>query len=247
MALALLALLLAAEPAPAAAPAPALAPLLERADAAWKVRDQAGRTEEADAALDEAARLAPDDYDVLWRQARLLFWKADDPSVPKEEKSRLGKAAWEKGDRAAALRPDRVEGWFYAAAGVGNYALGIGVVTALLQGIEPKYKERLTKAESIDPAYDSGAISTAWGRFWYELPWPKYSAKRSRKALEDALRLNPDNVRAYVYLADLNLKEDEPKYAREDLQKALAKPPGQYDAPEERRWQAVARKKLASL
>jgi cytochrome c-type biogenesis protein CcmH/NrfG len=130
---------------------------------------------------------------------------------------------------------------------MGNYALGIGVISALRQGIESKFKERLSRAEQIEPGFQNGAIQTAWGRFWYELPWPKYSERRSRQALDAALARNPDNVRARVYLAELNLKEDEPGYARLDLAKALAKPPGQYDAPEERRWQAEARRLLQSL
>jgi hypothetical protein len=58
--------------------------------------------------------------------------------------------------------------------------------------------------------------------------------------------MNPDNVRAHVYLADLDRKEDEPAQARAELEKAVANPPGRYDPPEERRWQAAARRRLAS-
>lgn len=263
MTLALLALLLAADPAPAAAPPatspPADAPPasaartsasrleaeLARIDAIWKVRDEPGKALEAEEALEQASKLAPASYDVLWRRARQLFWRADDPELAKDEKSRLGKEGWEVGDRAAAARPDRVEGWFYAAAGVGNYALGIGVVTALFQGIEGKFRERLERAEAIDPGYDVGAISTAWGRFWYELPWPKYDARKCEARLRQALALNAKNVRAQVYLAELFFKEGKPEEARALLSAAAAQVPGAYDAPEERRWQARARVLLA--
>jgi hypothetical protein len=220
--------------------------LLAETDAAWPHRDEPGALERIRESLEAAERAAPESHDVLWRQARLHFWLADDPRLAKREKSRLGKIAWEYGDRAARANPDRVEGWNYAAAGMGNYALGIGVFAALRQGIEGKFKERLSAAERLDPDFESGAIQTAWGRFWYELPWPKYSARRSRKALEEALRKNPDNVRARVYLAELDLKEDEPERARSELEKAVAHPPGRYDAPEERRWQDVARSLLAA-
>lgn len=220
--------------------------VLAGVDAAWPRRDQPGVLDEIRTKLAAAEESDPHDYGVLWRQARLYFWLADDPGLDEKEKSRLGKIAWAFGDRATEANPDRVEGWDYAAAGMGNYALGIGVLTALMQGIEGKFKERLSRAERIDPGFENGAIQTAWGRFWYELPWPKYSAKKSRQALEDALRRNPDNVRARVYLADLDLKEDEPERARAELEKALANAPGRYDAPEERRWQDVARKMLAA-
>jgi tetratricopeptide (TPR) repeat protein len=219
---------------------------LAAVDAEWPRRDQPGAIDDVKAKLAAAEKRAPSDYGVLWRQARLYFWLADDPGLAKGEKSRLGKIAWEYGDRATQANPDGVEGWNYAAAGMGNYALGIGIFTALRQGIEGKFKERLSRAEQIEPGFENGAIQTAWGRFWYELPWPKYSAKRSRQALEDALRRNADNVRAHVYLADLYFKEDEPAKARAELEKAVANPPGRYDAPEERRWQDVARRMLAA-
>lgn len=221
--------------------------LLAEADRLYAHRDAPGALDTLRARLAEAEKIAPEDYDVLWRFARLDFWLADDPGLSNDEKSRLGKLAWEYGDRATAVNPGRVEGWHYAAAGVGNYALGIGVLTALRQGIEGKFKARLSKAESIDPDFDHGAIQTAWGRFWYELPWPKYSAERSRKALEAALAKNPDNVRAHVYLADLFAKEGQPLRAQAELQRALAGAPGRYDAAEEQRWQAVARRRAAAL
>jgi tetratricopeptide (TPR) repeat protein len=216
-------------------------------DAAWPTRVEPGALDTLRAKLAEAEKAAPEDYEVLWRLARLHFWIADDPGLKSEAKSAEGKIAWEYGDRAAAANPARVEGWNYAAAGVGNYALGIGVLTALRQGIEGKFRDRLSKAEAIDPGFEHGAIQTAWGRFWYELPWPKYSAERSRKALEAALARNADNVRAHVYLSDLLAKEGQPDQAAAELRRALAKPPGRYDAPEERRWQAVARQRVKDL
>jgi tetratricopeptide (TPR) repeat protein len=223
---------------------PQVSALLQQSDAAYSRRDEAGALEEARAALEEAERAAPGDYEVLWRLARLEFWVADDPAMPGKERSLHGKKAWEYGDRATRARPDRVEGWDYAAAGVGNYGLGIGVFRALGEGIEGKFKERLSHAERIDPDFGHGAIQTAWGRFWSKLPWPMYDARKSERALEQALEKNPDNVRAHVYLADLYRREGHGGRAKAELRKALAHPPGLYDAPEERRMQAVARAEL---
>lgn len=218
----------------------AVAALVARADAAYARRDEPGALDEVRQALEEAERLAPRDYDVLWRLSRLEFWLADDPAVKDEEKSRLGKRGWDYGDRAIAAAPDRVEGYHYSAAGMGLYGLGIGVFKALRMGLEGKLKDRFSRAEKIDPGFEHGAIQTAWGRFWFKLPWPKYDAVKSERALLAALRQNPDNVRARVYLADLYRKEDHPREAEAQLRRALAAPPGRYDAPEERRWQGVA-------
>jgi tetratricopeptide (TPR) repeat protein len=236
-----------ASPTEGAAPSqPEVASLLASADDDYRHRDEPGRLDAIREKLERAEKLAPDDYGVLWRLARLYFWLSDDPSIANAEKSKLGKRGWEYGDRASAVNPNGVEGWHYAAAGMGNYSLGIGILTALRQGIEGKFKDRLRKASAIDLKFSDGAILTAWGRFWYKLPWPKYDARQSEKSLLEALKVNPNNVRAHVYLADLYRKEDHPKEAREQLEKAVAHAPGLYDAPEERRWQKVAREELGN-
>jgi tetratricopeptide (TPR) repeat protein len=232
--------------APAAAPAD-LSALLARVDAAWAVRDDPSQLEAARQALEAAARTAPDDAAVLWRQARHEVWRAEDPAITDQQKSELGKRGWELGERAVAADPRRVEGWFYAVSGMGNYSLGIGVFSALRQGIEGKFKDRLSQAERLDAGFLAGGIQTAWGRFWFKLPWPKHDARKSGQALREALVRNPDSVRAHVYLADLLLDEGEPAAARAEYQAALAKAPGQYDGPEERRWQGVARGSLEQL
>jgi tetratricopeptide (TPR) repeat protein len=240
-------LALAAAPATArgqASPADAK-DLLARVDAAWMQRDEPGQLDAIRADLDAAERAAPDDYGVLWRRSRLDFWLSDDPAIPDDEKSRLGKMGWEAGDRASSVNPKGVEGWFFAAGGMGNYSLGIGVLNALAQGIEGKFKERLSKAESIDPGFNAGGIANAWGRFYFKLPWPKYDARKSESFLRKAIKVNPDNVRARVYLAELYLKESHPKEARKLLEEAIAHEPGRYDGPEERRYQTRARELLA--
>jgi len=262
----LLAAALAAEPAPAApaapipsevppaaaeaAPPPAESPLaaaLGKADAAYAQRDQPGQLEAAEAALQAAAALAPGDYEVLWRQARLLVWRSEEPGLQKERKSELGKQAWAVADRACAAAPGRVEGWFYAMNGVGAYSQGLGILSALTQGMEGKFRDRLVRAEQLDPRFQGGAIPTAWGRFWFELPWPKHDAGKSAQALRAALEQNPASVRAHVYLGDLQADEGRKVEAAIAYRAALERPAGQYDAPEERRWQGVARAALERL
>jgi len=224
-----------------------VATLVSRSDEQWKVRDQPGVLDQIRAELEQAHKLAPDDYGVLWRLARLDFWVSDDMTLPETERSRLGKAAWELGDRAAALNPNGVEGWYFAALGMGNYSLGIGILKALGEGIEGKFRERLSKAEKIDPLYHEGGIYNAWGRFYFKLPWPKYDAKKSEQNLRKSIQINPSNVRGRVFLAELYMKEGHPTEARKLLEEALAHEPGAYDAPEERRSQKRARELLAEL
>jgi tetratricopeptide (TPR) repeat protein len=232
---------------PASTGAADVTALLAAADAAWAARDQPGKLDELFTALEAAAARAPNAYEVLWRQARHLTWVAEDPKLADGEKSRIGKKAWELGDAAAALEPKRVEGHFFAMSGVGNYSLGIGVLSALTKGIERKFKDRLSRAEAIDPNFEGGLIQLSWGRFYYELPWPKHDARLSEKFLRDAVARNGENVRALVYLGDLLLDEGRRDDARATYQQAVAIVPGKWDPPEQRRWQQVAHEALEKL
>ena len=232
---------------PIAPAATALGALLAEADAAFAVRDQPGKMDADLAAIQKAEKIAPNDYEVLWRLARHYYWVADDPQISDEEKARVGKVTWDHGDRATQANPARVEGWFFASSGVGMYSLGISIVTALFDGMESKFLDRLKKAQAIDPSFFEYGADVAWGRYWDELPWPMHDSEKSEAAYRKAMRSSPRNLRAKVYLAELRAKEDDPVEARQLLQAVLDARPGAYDAPEERRAQALARAALAKI
>jgi tetratricopeptide (TPR) repeat protein len=237
----------AAAPAAKAPPSPELASLLAEIDANWAIRDQPGKMDVDLALLQKAEKLAPNDYEVVWRLARHYYWLADDPASTNEEKARNGKITWEIGDRATQIDPSRVEGWFYASAGVGMYSIGISIIKALLDGMESKYLDRLKRSQAADPSYYGYGGDVSWGRYYYELPWPKYDGEKSELAFRKALRSAPYNLRAKVYLAELYIKEDHPAEAKKLLDAVLAAVPGAYDPPEERRAQGLARAAAAQI
>lgn len=238
----------AAPAAAAAAPANAeLAALIAEIEANWLVRDQPGKMDLDLALLQKAEKLAPNDFEVLWRMARHYYWLADDPTISGDEKARLGKLTWDWSDRTTQANPARVEGWFYGSAGVGMYSIGISIIKALLDGMESKYLDRLKKAQAADPAYYGHGADVSWGRYYYELPWPKYDGEKSELSYRKALRGSPTNLRAKVYLAELYIKEDHPAEARKLLDAVLAAKVGAYDPPEERRAQGLARAALAQI
>jgi len=124
--------------------------------------------------------------------------------------------------------------------GILNYALGLGVVKALSQGMEGKFRDRLTHAQALNGSYEWGGIETAWGRFFDKLPWPKRDRKKAEEHLRKAIELNPSALRARVYLASTYLDADRTIEAKHLLDEVAASPVGRYDAPEERRAQALA-------
>jgi hypothetical protein len=227
-------------PDAATAPAPTpLAKIFERVDELHKRRDDRTAFAEEQSLLQGALAHAPQDYGVLWRAARLYFWLSDDPGQSADLRSRVGKDGWDLAERAIAVNPNRVEGHYWAAVCMGNYALGLGVVKALAQGMEGKFRERLGRATELDRRYEQGSIDTAWGRFFDKLPWPKRDRAEAERHFKAAVEVNPLNLRARVYLASSYLDVDRAADAKRLLDEVAAAPAGRYDPPEERRAKAI--------
>jgi tetratricopeptide (TPR) repeat protein len=217
-----------------------LAQVMVRVDELHKRRDDRAAWAEEQSLVEGALARAPRDYDVLWRAARTRFWLSDDPGQSKEQRSRVGKDGWDLAERAVAINPNRVEGQYWAAVCMGNYALGLGVVKALSEGMEGKFRERLGRAEQLDRGYEHGAVDTAWGRFFDKLPWPKRDRAEAERHFKRAVEINPLNLRARVYLASSYLDQDRAADAKRLLDEVAAVPAvGRYDPPEERRAKAI--------
>jgi hypothetical protein len=214
--------------------------VLARLDELHKRRDDRAAWNEEQRIVQAMLARAPNDYGVLWRAARFYFWASDDPGVSREQRSRWGKDGWDIAEHAIATNPNDVAGYYYAAVCMGNYALGLGVVKALSQGMEGKFRDRLGHAAALDVGYEAGGVETAWGRFYDKLPWPKRDRKKAEEHLRRALALNPHALRARVYLASSYLDADHPQEAKRLIDEVGAAPVGAYDAPEERRAKALA-------
>jgi hypothetical protein len=227
-----------AQPTPAA-PAP-LSQVLARIDQLHARRDDRAALVEEQTLVQGALARAPQDYGALWRAARYYFWLADDPGQSPEQRSRVGKEGWDLAERAIVVNPNRVEGHYFAAVCMGNYALGLGVVKALAKGMESKFRERLGRAGQLDPRFEHGAIEVAWGRFYDKLPWPKRDRGAAEAHLRRAIELNSMNLRARVFLASTYIDQDRLVEAKRMLDEVAGTPvAGRYDPPEERRAKAL--------
>jgi hypothetical protein len=221
----------------AALPLPAM---LARIDELHRRRDDKSAFAEEQRLVQAGLARTPNDYELLWRAARFYFWASDDPGLGKEQRSHWGKDGWDIAEHAIAVNPNDVAGYYWAAVCMGNYALGLGVVKALSDGLERKFRDRLGKAAALNDGYEWGGVETAWGRFFGKLPWPKRDRKQAEEHLRRALQLNPAALRARVYLGVTFLDDDRAAEAKRLLDEVAAAPVGRYDAPEERRAKAMA-------
>lgn len=214
-------------------------------DALYARRGDAATLKQLDEALGQALKANPEDYEVLWRVARLRQWQADG-STDSNVKKNLGKQAWELGDKARKLAPERVEGHYYASSGIGLYSQAVGILKALGEGLEGKYNERLDTAMKLDPTFERGGPLLLKGRYYYELPWPKRDLKKSTSFFQKVLAKNPENLRAWLYLSETLLADGEEKKAQEAILKVTQGSVG-YDPAEGQRVQGWAKKVQAAI
>jgi len=213
-------------------------------DDLWKRRDDPAVLRDLERMTEEHLAQDPNGFETTRRQAALVAWEADGEPDGSDDKAAKGKIAWEAGDKAIQANPGDVRGHYFAGVGLGLYSEGVGILTALSQGLEGKFRERLLAALRIDKDFQDGAPQVVWGRYFFKLPWPKRDPDESIRVLRAALRGHPGNWRAKFYLAEslyLNKLPGQEDEAQALVQQILDAKGGR-DPPEEKRIQEMARK-----
>ena len=101
-----------------------------------------------------ALAVDPHSYEVQWRMARAYFWVAyTQPS--RVAKKALAAKALEWAERAVSEQPDRVEGHYFYAVALGEYASTIGVMQAVVDGVAGKVESAAQRAYAIDRDFTS--------------------------------------------------------------------------------------------
>lgn len=185
-------------------------------DLAFAHRGEENGLEKLDAATDAAVKQAPDDYDVLWRAARNKFWGADSNPTA-DAKRKYGKQGWDLAERAIELDSNRAEAYYYSAINLAAYAEGVGLWKALTQGLEGKFLDRLDRAIKINSAVERSGPLLAKGRYFHQMPWPKRDLGRAKKLYLKAVEQNPENLRAWYYLAQTQLKDGDAEDANKSM------------------------------
>jgi len=225
-------------PNPPAVPADGPAGWREQFDDLWRRRDEPGGFKLLESILQQQLAVDSRSFDANWRLAALYNFEADGKEG--DEKAALGKKAWDAGDRAIAANAADVRGHYNAGVGIGLYSEGVGIITALSQGLEGKFRERILAALRIDKDYLDGAPQVVWGRYFFKLPWPKRDVGQATKVLTEAVRTHPNNARAKLYLADCYADSDKVEEGIKLVQQVLSAPPGS-DPPEDRRLRKKAK------
>jgi tetratricopeptide (TPR) repeat protein len=220
--------------------------LMKQGDGAYRKRFSEKVAWEAIYFYKEVLKLDANNFEANWKLAR-SFYSLSDTIANNKRKKELGAEGLKYGEAAAKLQPGRVEGWFYGVICLGEYSMGIGLLTAMKQGIEGKFKSMLDKAMAINPNFDYAGPPRAYGRFYYKLPWPKRDYKKSENYLVDSRRRSPAKLRTYLYLAELYEAAGRRADALAQLRECVARDPRKEDFPDGARYLRDCKALLAKL
>ncbi|MBL8940087.1 MAG: hypothetical protein JNM69_36395 [Archangium sp.] len=224
---------------PALAQPASAADVVTKLDELWKTRDDAASMKATDEAITEGLKAFPDDFEVLWRAGRYRWWVADGATDEKLKKQ-IAKEGWTFAERAVKAKGDGMQGHYYVALNIGAYSQAVGILKALGEGLEGKFNDELEKARKADAAFDRHGPVNAKGRYYWELPWPKRDLAKSRTELKSVAEKHPEHLRAWLYLAETELKDGNAKEAKTNIDKVLNGSDA-YDPPEARRMKKWAK------
>jgi hypothetical protein len=210
-------------------------PDVAKLDDLWAKRDDPATMTTIAGMIDQFKTTS--DYDKLWRAARYYDWMADG-APDDDQKKGFGKTGWDIGENAKKANPAGLEGKYWSSVCIGAYSESVGILKAISNGLEGKFRDPIMDVVKADPSYQNANVGyvgpvIAIGRYYDRLPWPKHSTNKAKEWLNKAIAAHPEALRAHYYLADA-IKGDDKEAAKKELNLVLAGDEA-YDGPEARR------------
>ena len=185
----------------AQAPPTGADPMAE-ADDLFSYGEDMGRDRQALSIIERALETRADEYQLLWRAARVYYHVGDDAETGK--KRHYFERGIATGQRAVALQSTGVEGHFWLGANYGGWSEVQGIVQAF-QMIKHVRAEMET-ALHLQASYEDGGAYLALGQLDRQLlRLLGGSVKRAIAYLEQGQRVAPQSIAIRLALAEAYL------------------------------------------
>ncbi len=210
-------------------------------DALYRERANPARAREAASIWESRLAEGAQSFEAAWKLARAMYWLSGH-GVPDAQRAALerGVAA---GRQAAALQPNKPEGYFWMAANMGALAESFG----MRQGLRYRgaIKDALDTVLRLDPAFQQGSADRALGRWYFKVPGLfGGSKKKSEEHLRKSLTYNPNSTASLFFLAETLFELDRDREAIEEIKKVIAAPIDPDWEPEDREFKQKATDRL---
>lgn len=204
--------------------------MMEKADALVETKEL-DKIKQAISIYEEILKNNPDSYEATSRCAKAYRdygYQAMQKQVSGYEDicAEYGKTGMNLAQKAIKLNPQRSEGYYYYGLSVGVYSDGVGIFTALKEGLKDKTQNNLEKAYAIDKSLDKGGPILGLGRFWQKVPWPYHDEDKAMEYYRELMDKEyfGGHVEHYIYPAEILMDKwgSKPKKeARALLKKAI--------------------------
>ena len=204
--------------------------LIAQGDALYAQRHDPARARQALARYQEALRLEPDHFAALIKNAQALYYVGDIADGG-DEKQKTFKQGMEIARKCIALRPERVEGYYWLGVHTGSYGEARGVLKSLF--LKNDIIRAMERSVAIDAAYEQGGAYCVLGRLYFKVPRLfGGSNKKSRQYLEKCRQVAPKSSVCLLFLAETYWALDEEDLAVKVLEELLAMEPDPLWVPE---------------
>ena len=132
---------------------------------------------------------------------------------------------------------------YWATANIGLYAESSGTFVTV-EGLSSHYELNAEQAVKLKPLYDDGGPYRSLGIYYTKLPWPMQDLDKADSLLKLSLKENPKRALSLYHYANIQEQLGDTKGAQKTLKSILALVPEEGNAPEIRRYQALAQQKL---
>jgi hypothetical protein len=206
-------------------------------DALYAQREHLASARQAAEIWEARLQAEPADFESAWKLARARYWLGG--HATDDERRAFLEQGIAAARKASALKPDRPEGHFWAAANMGALAESFG----LRQGIKYRgdIKDELLTVLRLDPGFQQGSADRALGRWYFKVPGMfGGSNRKSEEHLRRSLTYNPSSTASLYFLAETLVELERKDEARQALERLIAAPIDPEWAPEDREFKQKA-------
>lgn len=173
--------------------------------------------------LTAAVATDANNYELYWRLARAHQNFGDLAAARKIANFKAlcvehGRAGIKAGEKAIALKPSGVEGYFYAGCAAGTLSTGAGIYTIIRDNLTGRIKVNLEKAYQIDKRFADGGPMQALAGYYKDVPrLMGGDLTKAEEYARESMRLYPLDPAGRTILGEILIKTDKKKNHAEIL------------------------------
>jgi len=197
-------------------------PITDQVDALDKQAELASY-QKSIALLTSAIAADPNNYELYWRLARAHQNYGDLAASRKTANYKdlcveHGRAGMKAGEKAIALKPSGVEGYFYAGCAAGTLSTGAGIYTILKDKLTERIRSNLERAYQIDKRFADGGPMQALASYYKDVPrLLGGNLSQAEAYARESMKYFPNDPAGRTILAEVLIKTDKKKNRAEIL------------------------------